>query len=49
MRFIMKFLQEKEDELVEDDSNYATGLRLSLIVTGLTLSVLLIALVRLNP
>ena len=39
-------LQEKEDEVNEDDSNYATGLRLGLIVIGLTLSVLLVALVR---
>jgi hypothetical protein len=37
-------LQEK-DEIIEDDANYATGLRLGLIVIGLTLSVLLVALV----
>ena len=42
-------LQERDQEVIEDDSNYATGLRLGLIVTGLTLSVLLVALVRFNP
>jgi len=39
-------LQEK-DETIEDDANYATGLRLGLIVIGITLSVLLVALVSL--
>jgi hypothetical protein len=42
-------LQEKSEEILEDESNYATGLRLGLIVTGLTLSVLLVALVSLYP
>lgn len=42
-------LQEKGEEVIEDDSNYATGLRLGLIVTGLTLSVLLVALVSFRP
>lgn len=42
-------LQEKDEEVIEDDSNYAAGLRLGLIVTGLTLSVLLVALVKLCP
>jgi hypothetical protein len=39
-------LQIKEEEVIEDDSNYVTGLRLGLIVIGLTLSILLVALVR---
>jgi hypothetical protein len=39
----------KDEEVIEDESNYASGLRLGLIVTGLTLSVLLVALVRLGP
>jgi hypothetical protein len=42
-------LQEKSEEILEDESNYATGLRLGLIVTGLTLSVLLVALLCLRP
>jgi hypothetical protein len=37
-------LQEK-DGIIDDDVNHATGLRLGLIVIGLTLSVLLVALV----
>jgi hypothetical protein len=37
-------LKEKADSL-EDDKQYATGLTLNLIVLGLTLSVLLVALV----
>jgi hypothetical protein len=40
---------QARDEVTEDDSNYATGMRLGLIVTGLTLSVLLVALVSLHP
>lgn len=40
--------QEKSEEVLEDESNYATGVRLGFIVTGLTLSVLLIALVSLH-
>jgi hypothetical protein len=42
-------LQEKSEGVLEDESNYATGLRLGLIVMGLTLSVLLVALVSLHP
>lgn len=41
-------LKEK-DVIIEDDANYATGLGLGLIVTGLTLSILLVALVSSWP
>lgn len=37
-------LQEK-DEIIDDEANYPTGLGLGLILIGLTLSVLLVALV----